>query len=145
VDWNSGLVALLSGLLAQAGKVLWEAALGRRWRPLLFFANGGMPSSHAATVTTLALLVRRDAGADSAQFSLALVFGVFVLFEATGLRQEMGKQARLLNELRRALHAGQKLPGAPLRELVGHTWGEVAGGVVVGVLAYLGLGGLVRP
>jgi len=143
VEWNAGLVALMSGLAAQAAKVLWEAALGRGWRPLLFFANGGMPSSHAATVTTLALLIRRDSGAGSPQFSLAVVFGVFVLFEATGLRQEMGKQARLLNELREALQAGQRLPGAPLRELVGHTWGEVAGGIVMGVLAYWGLGWLV--
>lgn len=144
MDWNGGLVALLSGLLAQAGKVAWEAAHGR-WRPLLFFANGGMPSSHAATVTTLALLVRRADGAGSAAFSLALVFGVFVLFEATGLRQEMGKQARLLNDLREALHEGRRLPGERLRELVGHTWGEVAGGVVAGFAGYFLLRGLVAP
>lgn len=143
VEWNAGLVALLSGLLAQAAKVAWEAVARRRWRPLLFFANGGMPSSHAATVTTLALLVRRAEGAASPLFSLALVFGVFVLFEATGLRQEMGKQARLLNDLREALHAGLPLPGGRLRELVGHTWGEVAGGMCVGVGCYFWLRGLV--
>ena len=101
-----------------------------------------MPSSHAATVTTLALLVRRAEGAGSAIFSLTMVFGVFILFEATGLRQEMGKQARLLNELRDALHEGRRLPGTPLRELVGHTWGEVAGGVLAGVGAYYLLRGL---
>jgi acid phosphatase family membrane protein YuiD len=145
VGWNAGIVALLSGLVAQAAKVVWELVAARRWRPLLFFANGGMPSSHAATVTTLALLVRRDCGAGSPMFSLALVFGVFVLFEATGLRQEIGKQARLLNDLREALEAGGPWPGGRLRELVGHTWGEVAGGIVVGVLAYLWLGGLVGP
>ena len=144
MDWNAGLVALLSGLTAQAAKVLWEAVLRRRWRPWLFFANGGMPSSHAATVTTLALLVRRDEGAGSALFSLTVVFGVFVLFEATGLRQEMGKQARLLNDLREALQEGRPLPGERLRELVGHTWGEVAGGLVMGVACYHWLGGLVR-
>lgn len=142
--WNAGIVALLGGLLAQAAKVAWELAAARKWRPLLFFANGGMPSSHAATVTTLALLVRRDCGSASPLFSLTLVFGIFVLFEATGLRQEMGKQARLLNDLREALAAGTPWPGGRLRELVGHTWGEVAGGVVFGVLAYWWLGGLVR-
>ena len=143
VEWNAGLVALLSGLIAQAAKVVWEAVARRRWRPLLFFANGGMPSSHAATVTTLALLVRRAEGAASPLFSLALVFGVFILFEATGLRQEMGKQARLLNDLREALHAGRPLPGGRLRELVGHTWGEVAGGMCVGAGCYFWLRGLV--
>lgn len=145
MEWNAGLLALLSGLLAQAGKVVWEVVARRQWRPLLFFSNGGMPSSHAATVTTLALLIRRAEGPESALFSLSLVFGVFVLFEATGLRQEMGKQARLLNDLREALHQGRPLPGGRLRELVGHTWGEVAGGIVAGVGAYYLLGGLVRP
>lgn len=143
MSWNAGIVALLSGLLAQAAKVVWELLAARKWRPLLFFANGGMPSSHAATVTTLALLVHRDCGGASPMFSLALVFGIFVLFEATGLRQEIGKQARLLNDLREALAAGGPFPGGRLRELVGHTWGEVAGGVVVGCLAYWWLGGLV--
>ena len=123
MEWNAGLVALLSGLLAQAGKVVWEAVARRHWRPLLFFANGGMPSSHAATVTTLALLIRRAEGPGSALFSLSLVFGVFVLFEATGLRQEMGKQARLLKDLREALPQGLPRAGGRLRELVGRTWG----------------------
>lgn len=146
MGWNAGIVALLGGLVAQAAKVAWELVAARKWRPLLFFANGGMPSSHAATVTALALLVRRDCGGASPQFSLALVFGIFVLFEATGLRQEIGKQARLLNDLREALAEGGAWRGDRLRELVGHTWGEVFGGIVVGVLCYLWLGGLVpRP
>ena len=69
-----------------------------------------------------------------------LIFSLFVIFEATGLRQEIGKQAEVLNDLMDSALAGKKVPGERLRELMGHTWGEVAGGVVVGVGVYLWLG-----
>ena len=134
---NMGILALISGLTAQAAKVVLELVLKRRFRPGLFFANGGMPSSHTSTVTTLTLVVGRAEGFDSSMFSLVLVFGLFVIFEATGLRQEIGKQAELLNDLVDSALAGEKVPGSRLRELVGHTWAEVAGGIAVGVLFYL--------
>jgi len=133
---NPGVQALASGLLAQAAKVLVELVTHRRWKPGLFLMNGGMPSSHAATVTTLTVLVGRSEGLDSTLFSLVLIFSLFVIFEATGLRQEMGKQAQLLNELLEGgLHGWEALQGKPLRELMGHTWGEVLGGIACGLLA----------
>ena len=131
---HPGILALLSGLVAQVLKVLLELLLRGRWRPHLVFTNGGMPSSHTATVTTLALEVGRREGYGSTLFSLVLVFALFVMFEATGLRQEIGHQARVLNELMdRALH-GQKVDRRRLRELMGHTWGEVGGGLVCGAV-----------
>ncbi len=133
---NPGVAALLSGLIAQAAKVALEAVLRRRWRPDLFFSNGGMPSSHTATVTTLTLVVGQTTGYESEIFSLVLIFSLFVVFEATGLRQEIGYQAQVLNELMdRALH-GERFDGQRLRELVGHTWAEVGGGLVCGVLFF---------
>ena len=137
---NPGIIALASGLLAQAAKVVVELLVRRRWRPGLFLANGGMPSSHAATVTTLSLLVGRAEGYGSSLFSLVLVFSLFVLFEATGLRQEMGKQAQLLNEILDGGFARDAFAGRRLRELVGHTWVEVAGGILFGVAVFFWLG-----
>ncbi len=135
---NPGILALASGLLAQAVKVLVELVVHGRMRPGLFFTNGGMPSSHAATVTTLSFLVARSEGLDSVMFSLVLIFSLFVIFEATGLRQEMGKQAQLLNELLDGGGLGwEVLHGKRLRELMGHTWTEVLGGIVCGILAAL--------
>ena len=136
---NPGILALTSGLAAQAAKVLLELVLKRRWRPQLFFTNGGMPSSHTATVTTLALVVGRSEGFDSTIFSLVLIFSLFVVFEATGLRQEIGKQAQLLNDLMDSALHGEHVDGSRLRELVGHTWGEVGGGMICGTFFYLWL------
>jgi acid phosphatase family membrane protein YuiD len=137
---HPGVIALISGATAQVAKVVVEAVARRRFRPSLLFDNGGMPSSHTSTVTTLSLAVGRTEGFESSIFSLVLVFSLFVIFEATGLRQEIGKQAELLNDLMDSAMAGKKVPGYRLRELMGHTWGEVAGGVVVGVVIFLWLG-----
>ena len=129
--FNPGVLALLSGLSAQACKVLF-ALLRGRWRPGLFVSNGGMPSSHSATVMTLTLEVGRLEGYSSSLFSLVLVFGLFVIMEATGLRQEIGHQAALLNELMDGVLHRQKVNPRRLRELVGHTWTEVLGGLIFG-------------
>jgi len=136
------VLAVSSGLAAQLAKVLIEAARHRRWRPELAFANGGMPSSHTSSVTTLTILVGYQAGVHSAVFSLVLVFALYVVFEATGLRQEVGHQARLLNDLMDAAKSHEHLDRARLREFVGHTWGEVLAGAVFGaVFAFLALQG----
>ena len=133
---NAGVLALAGGLAAQAFKVIYALVVQRNWQPGLFFANGGMPSSHAATVTTLTLLVGSREGWQSSLFSLVLVFSVYVILEATGLRQEIGKQAQLLNELMDGVLAHRRLDQKRLRELVGHTWVEVLGGVVFGLVFY---------
>ncbi len=130
---NAGILALLSGLCAQAIKVLIELVRHRRWRPRLFFANGGMPSSHTATVTTLVMLIAGRNGVHEPVFSLVLVFAVYVVFEATGLRQEVGHQARLLNDLIETLRRTHHVDAMHLKEFVGHTWAEVFGGVICGV------------
>lgn len=134
---NPGVLALISGLSAQAAKVLLEGLRGRGWKPSLFFSNGGMPSSHTATVVTLCLAIGSREGFASSLFSLVLVFAMFVIFEATGLRQEVGKQAELLNDLMDSALAGEKVTSVRLRELVGHTWAEVLGGAVFGVAFWL--------
>jgi acid phosphatase family membrane protein YuiD len=134
---HPGLIALFSGLIAQASKVLVALLTHRQWRPGLLFANGVMPSSHTATVTTLTLAVGSLEGYGSSIFSLVLIFSFYVIFEATGLRQEIGHQAQLLNDLMDEALAGQAVDRRRLRELVGHTWSEVAGGMVMGVLVFL--------
>jgi len=91
-----------------------------------------VPSSHTATVTSLTLLVGRDEGWNSPLASLVIVFSLFVVFEATGLRQEIGQQAQVLNELMDRALAGNPPDRERLRELVGHTWGEVLGGALFG-------------
>jgi acid phosphatase family membrane protein YuiD len=128
------VAALLAGLAAQALKVLIEWARTRRFNPLRFFDNGGMPSSHTALVTTLTIGMARFAGISSTLFAVTLLFSLYFMFEAAGLRQEVGNQARLLNDLVDELRHTHHVDPKRLKELVGHTWGEVAGGFVFGLI-----------
>ncbi|MFH1845229.1 MAG: divergent PAP2 family protein [bacterium] len=132
-----GVAALLSGLVAQVVKVVIGLVRQGRFNFALVFSSGGMPSSHTAVVTTLALLVGEREGIGSHLFSVVIIFSLYVILEATGLRQEVGKQAALLNDLVDDLITTRHLNRHRLRELVGHTWGEVGGGFICGFLVYL--------
>jgi hypothetical protein len=133
-----GIAALLSGLIAQTLKVVIELIGTRRLNLLRFLDNGGMPSSHTSLVTTLTVGVGVYAGVDSSIFSVTLVFSLYFIFEAAGLRQEVGNQAKVLNEIVDGMLATHHLDRSRLKELVGHTWWEVFGGLLLGLLvAYL--------
>jgi hypothetical protein len=128
------VAALIAGLSAQLLKVVIAFFRTRRLNLFRFFDNGGMPSSHTALVTTLTIGVGRDAGLGSALFAVTLLFSLYFIFEAAGLRQEVGNQARLLNDLVDEMRQTHHLDRDRLKELVGHTWGEVFAGFLYGVL-----------
>jgi acid phosphatase family membrane protein YuiD len=129
-----GAASLVSGLLAQLLKVIVGYVQTRRFRVERFLDTGGMPSSHTALVTTLTIGVALYSGISSALFSITLIFSMYIVFEAAGLRQEVGKQARVLNELVDELLETHHLNRSRLKELVGHTWAEVSVGFLVGLL-----------
>ena len=132
-----GAASLISGLLAQFLKVLIGYRQTKRFRIERFLDTGGMPSSHTALVTTLTIGVALYSGIGSAFFSITLIFSMYIVFEAAGLRQEVGKQARVLNELIDDLLETRHLNTSRLKELVGHTWGEVSVGFLVGLIVAL--------
>jgi acid phosphatase family membrane protein YuiD len=128
------IIALIAGLSAQLLKVVIELVRTGRLNLLRFFDNGGMPSSHTALVTALTIGVGRYQGMSSPLFAVSFLFSLYFVFEATGLRQEVGKQARVLNDLADELRQTHHLDRKRLKELVGHTWNEVIGGFLYGVL-----------
>jgi acid phosphatase family membrane protein YuiD len=133
-----GIAAITSGLVAQGFKVVFDLFRSRRIHLLRFFDNGGMPSSHTALVTALTFGAWHLFGVDSSIFSVTLIFSLYFVFEAAGLRQEVGNQAKVLNDLVDELRATRHVDRSRLKELVGHTWGEVLGGFVLGIIvAYL--------
>ncbi|WP_293170637.1 divergent PAP2 family protein [Oceanithermus sp.] len=127
--------AVLANVVAQSLKLIVYYLLERRWSWERLLESGGMPSSHSAMVTALATGVGLETGLDSPLFAVALVFALIVMYDATGIRRAAGQQAELLNdlveELRAVLHEGFK--PKPLKELLGHTYLEVAMGTLLGV------------
>ena len=89
----------------------------------LLFGNGGMPSSHSAAVTSLAIACGLSAGFDSTYFAIAMLFAIIVMGDAFGVRRETGEQAKILNRIMKDLFKpdGHETFDKDLKELVGHT------------------------
>ena len=134
-----GLAALLSGVVAQALKPFVDMLQKRGFSLFRFLDTGGMPSSHTAVVTTLTVGVAVYQGVSSPLFGISLIMSLYFIFEATGLRQEVGNQARVLNEVvqRLKVKGPHHVEPEVLRELIGHTWIEVIAGLALGLIVAL--------
>ena len=94
--------------------------------------NGGFPSTHTATVSSIAFLVGLREGWLSPIFGLAVTFLFIVIIDATGLRIAVGNQAAVMNRLNQD-NENYSL----LREKMGHTKIEILGGLFTGLLVSL--------
>lgn len=132
---NSALwVPISLAFLVQLFKVLWEWARTHRLDLRVLSRSGGMPSSHTAMVVSLATVLGIQYGLDSPYFAIAVILAVIVMYDATGVRQQSGKHARVLNQILRELFSGQPISEEELKELLGHTGFEVLIGALVSIL-----------
>ncbi|CAL1402892.1 unnamed protein product [Linum trigynum] len=67
----------------------------RRWDSKRMLGSGGMPSSHSATVTALAVAIALEEGTGAPIFAVALVLACVVMYDATGVRLHAGRQAEI--------------------------------------------------
>ena len=123
-----------SWLVAQVLKVMINAIINKKldWERLV--GDGGMPSGHSATVSSLAMFALLRSGPGSFEFAVCAILAIIVCHDATGVRRETGKQAVLRNELIKAVEvlSTEKLPEVKLKEFVGHTPVQVLAGILVG-------------
>jgi uncharacterized protein len=131
--------AMVGWVLAQVLKVPIDSLREHRWNWALFFAAGGMPSSHSALVTSTAAAVGLHVGFDSPIFAVAVALAMVVVYDATGVRRQAGKQAEKINILVEELLKGHPINEEHLREAIGHTPLEAMGGVLLGLLAAVGM------
>ena len=100
-----------------------------RQRRLAFdlVGNGGFPSNHSAVVTSMATLIALREGMAHPAFGVAVTLAFIVMIDANSLRQHVGRHASAINLLRSGAE------GKILRERMGHTLVEIAGGIVTGI------------
>ena len=127
------LAALTAWLIAQGLKVLIEFILKRKWNWALLFQAGGMPSSHSAMVSATALATGLVFGFDTGAFAVAAIFAMIVVYDATGVRRESGRQAVLINSIIEEFSKGKIPPQEKLKEVLGHTPGEAVLGTLLGL------------
>ena len=73
-------------------------------------------------------------GLASSTFALSFILASIVMYDAAGVRQAAGQQARVLNRLLKQLRSEHILVERELKELLGHTPLEVLAGAVLGFL-----------
>lgn len=127
-------------MTAQALKVLIVLLIDRRLDMKRLGETGGMPSSHSAAVSCLAMSMGFTQGFGSPFFTISAVLAVVVIYDATGIRQAAGKHAEILNEISSELadliEHGYK--PQTLKTLLGHTYPQALAGIFLGsTAAYL--------
>lgn len=135
------LTAVASWTVAQVLKVIIHAFITKSWDITRLFGDGGMPSGHSATVSSLATISALTYGCGSFEFAVTAVLAIIVCHDAMGVRLEAGKHAKLLNILVDSFEKFSKkeLPEVVLKEFVGHTPLQVITGIILGILCAFGM------
>ncbi|KAI8005612.1 putative membrane protein YuiD [Camellia lanceoleosa] len=133
------LSAFLAFAIAQFLKVFTTWYTEKKWDSKRMIGSGGMPSSHSATVTALAVAIGLQEGTGGPTFAIAIVLACVVMYDASGVRLHAGRQAELLNQIVCEFPPEHPLSNSrPLRDSLGHTPLQVLAGAMLGCLvAYL--------
>ena len=143
MDWLVDLVtnpflitSVSSWLVAQVVKVIIHWIIYKKLDLERLYGDGGMPSGHSATVSSLLIMCALACGTGSVEFALSAILALIVCHDAMGVRLETGKQAVIINELTKAFSAlaDNTLPEVKLKEFVGHTPVQVIAGILIGVI-----------
>ena len=134
------IISLCAWAVSQLAKIFVVLVKQRRL-DFQTFVNGGMPSSHSATVSALAVSVGIASGFNSVEFAIATILALVVMFDAASVRRWVGKQAIVLNRLAKEIKFRRPVTELEhdLREIVGHTPFQVIVGSLLGIIvAFLG-------
>ncbi|MBI3602773.1 MAG: divergent PAP2 family protein [Candidatus Omnitrophica bacterium] len=127
------LVTLVVWFLAQTTKVIVGFFQEKRFNFRWLIGTGGMPSSHAAGVTSLATAVGLEYGFSSVFFAMAASFAMVTMFDAQGVRRATGQQAGILNKMMEDIYWKGQIEERRLKELIGHTPIQVLAGFLFGI------------
>jgi len=126
--------SLISCLLAQFFKIIFNFFSNGKIRFGIIFETGGMPSSHSALITGATSGIGFQLGFDSSIFALAIAVSLIVMYDASGVRKSAGIQAAEINKLSKTLNPKSQVN---LKETLGHTKFEVIVGSLLGPLITL--------
>ena len=137
---NQLLISSATGwVVAQLLKTILDCTLNHGFSPERLVGSGGMPSSHSATVCALVVSSGICCGVSSSEFAVSFVLAAVVMYDAIGVRQETGKQAKLLNLILQQdlFKLKDQEFEEKLKEFVGHTPLQVFAGAILGIVIAL--------
>jgi acid phosphatase family membrane protein YuiD len=86
------VVALISWVLGQTIKLVIDYIYTHHWDGSLLFRAGGMPSSHSALMSSVALSTGLYDGFNSPVFALAVAISLVVIYDATRPKDQHADQ-----------------------------------------------------
>ena len=128
------LVPLLLWLAIQTSKVVVDCIEKKKITLRRLLGSGGMPSSHSAVMVSITVMLGKNIGFKSPIFALACFMTLVVMQDAIGVRRQVGKQAKYLNEILMDKNTSTE---EKFQEMVGHTPFQVLIGLIVGLIAGL--------
>ncbi len=136
------LVPATAWFIAQILKTIINAIVNKKVTFSRLIGDGGMPSGHSATVTSLAVMCGIVTGFDSVTFAIAAILAIIVMHDATGVRLETGKQAASIISIAEVLNdyfteRDEHIKTDKLKVLVGHTPLQVVCGALLGLAVAL--------
>ncbi len=135
------IVPIFAWMLSQVVKVFTSMAVRKRFDIKEIKRDGGMPSSHSATVTALMALVGYSEGFGSVEFAICFIVGVIVMRDAVGVRRETGKQAVVIKKTAERFDIEESDFGIDELKLEGgHTLVQIFAGCAMGLaisIAYI--------
>ena len=131
--------AIISAVIAKALKpfIFYFRKRVFRWR--MAFDSGGFPSSHSALVSALALSVGLQEHFRSTIFAVALTLAVIVIYDAANVRYYSGQNIKITQQLVKDVQESlntefdDPIYSIKLKEVLGHKWVEVIGGILLGM------------
>ena len=123
-------------LTAQILKTLIYMITYKEFNKERLLGDGGMPSSHSATVMALVTSTAFYYGANTFEFAVTAILALIVMHDAMGVRRETGIQAKVINNMMDwFLQLDKDIPvEEKLKEFVGHTPMQVLFGALLGTL-----------
>jgi acid phosphatase family membrane protein YuiD len=101
---------------------------------VLAWKTGGMPSSHSALVSAMAVSAAFIEGTGSNVFIITFFFALVIIRDSLGVRRQAGLQAEALNSLGHDLSKKFGIIWQDVKVIQGHNPVEVAVGVSIGII-----------
>ena len=133
---NILLASFWAWLIAQVLKTIIYVVVNKDFNPERLVGDGGMPSSHSATVMALVTSTAFYFGSDTFEFAVTAILALIVMHDAMGVRRETGKQAKVINNMMEwfAELNSNLPPEEKLKEFVGHSPTQVFFGALLGIV-----------
>ncbi len=97
----------------------------------LFNGSGGIPSSHTALSTSLAVMFIMHEGVTSPYAAIMIVVTMIVAYDGMNVRMETGRHAKMLNDYVKKNNIENY---GVLKEELGHRPKEVLVGIILGII-----------